>query len=115
MKRSRMIYATVYKPSQWKTSLQIITGIRRISENLNKEYSVCQTGNPGAILFPTPGLSIYGLISIPFLKVKRISSQLYTVAYSTRLYQSSSLNSVSGPSLFSSSVRNRSASSSDVS
>ena len=36
-----MIYAAVYKPSQWKASLQIITGIRRIGENLNKEYSVC--------------------------------------------------------------------------
>jgi len=63
-----MIYAAVYKPSQWKASLQIITGIRRIGENLNKEYSVCQTGKPGAILFPALGLSIYGLISIPFLK-----------------------------------------------
>lgn len=50
----------------------------------------------------------YAFISIPFLKVKRISSRLYTVAYSTRLYQSSSLNSVNGPSLFSSSARNRS-------
>ena len=48
----------------------------------------------------------YAFISIPFLKVNRISSRLYTVAYSTRLYQSSSLNSVSGPSLFSSSARN---------
>ena len=50
----------------------------------------------------------YAFISIPFLKVKRISSRLYTVAYSTRLYQSSSSNSVSEPSLFSSSARNRS-------
>lgn len=56
---------------------------------------------------PCPGAFIHTLTSIPFLKVKRISSQLYTVAYSTRLYQSSSSNSVSEPSFFSSSVRNR--------
>ena len=56
---------------------------------------------PGAVLPCSGGLYSHAFISIPFLKVKRMSSLLYTVAYSTRLYQSSSLNSVSGPSRFS--------------
>ena len=43
----------------------------------------------------------HAFISIPFLKAKRMSSLLYTVAYSTKLYQSSSRNAVSGPSNFS--------------
>ena len=55
-----------------------------------------------AAVFPAPGdVCPHAFISIPFLKVKRMSSLLYTVAYSTRLYQSSSLNFVSGPSSFS--------------
>ena len=43
IKRFRMIYATVYKQSQWKTSLQIITGMCRMGEKVNKEYSVYRT------------------------------------------------------------------------
>lgn len=53
------------------------------------------------------GLYFHALTSIPFLKVKRMSSLLYTVAYSTRLYQSSSLNFVSGPSICSRQETNR--------
>lgn len=55
-----MIYVAVYRSSQWKTSLQIITGIHRMGEKINKEFSVCHTGNPKdsfiSIRFPFSGV-----------------------------------------------------------
>ncbi|WP_251353140.1 hypothetical protein [Hominisplanchenecus murintestinalis] len=56
-----------------------------MGEKANKEYSVCQTGNPGAILFPALWLSIYGLISIPcailFLNTKKDSAKNISAFY----------------------------------
>ena len=57
-----------------------------------------KTGHIGNTSSSTAGCSF---IFIPFLKVKRRPSLLYTVAYSTRLYQSSAQNAVIGPSSFS--------------
>lgn len=58
--------------------------------------------SPVAVIFPASGnLCFQTFIPIPSLKVKRMSSLLYTVAYPTRLYQSSSQNAVSKPSIYS--------------